>query len=140
MGNRMGSYWMLAVAGMLLIGGCGKDQTLDKQEAQRNQVGPELLGVWVSKCEGNSIRKLNFDGERLTLERTNYFDSECSDKHRTLRQSGNFKLVSDQVRSRCHCRQHRLLKLGVCQSERHGRVQTDRNQHRSDYYLQHYFH
>ncbi len=72
---------------------CGKQGTLGVQETQRNDLGPELLGVWTSHCEGKRINRLTFAGQRLTVERVVFLDPECQERQRTTRHSGAFKLA-----------------------------------------------
>ncbi len=90
----MKSAYVLILGVAFLLAGCGKDQTLNKQEDQRNQVGPELNGAWISKSP-NQITRLNFSGDRLVFEVETHFNAENTDKNRTVKQEGSFKLASN---------------------------------------------
>lgn len=88
--NKLGTIF--TVAALIVLGACGKADTVGKQESERDEIGPELQGVWISACEGSSIEKVTFAGDALTFNRVDYFDPECEEPIRDMSHKGTFKL------------------------------------------------
>ncbi len=85
-------YFFAAVWLSSLVG-CGKE-IVGKQERQRNEMTPELVGgTWTSRCEGNSIARISFTDASMTIVHEKYYDAECQDPRRTVTQTGTYKLA-----------------------------------------------
>lgn len=89
------NYALTLVLGAgILLSSCGKNDTLDKQSDQRNSVGPALQGVWTSVCNAGKINKVTVEGDRMTMERVTYFETDCRTPDRTVKQAGRFELAN----------------------------------------------
>jgi hypothetical protein len=77
----------------LVVTGCGKGESLDSQETQREQIGPELQGEWRTTCDGGVVHEVKFAGDQVTFARTDHFDPECDEKQKTIRQTSTFALA-----------------------------------------------
>lgn len=78
---------------VLITTSCGDSGTLSLQEAQRDVILPELVGIWTSLCEKNRLVQLTFDEVRLVVDWTDYYDPECTDPKRTTQHAGSFDLA-----------------------------------------------
>ena len=83
---------LMIVLGLFFISGCGSE-FFGKQENQRNDLRPALQGRWVSSCTKKVIHVVDILGDRATFEENTYFDPECVEKERTVKQSGSFNLA-----------------------------------------------
>jgi hypothetical protein len=63
---------------------------LGKQSSQRDAVTEAVPGSWASRCASNRIVHLTFEGNRLTIQRDEYLDRDCTDLSRTTVQGATF--------------------------------------------------
>lgn len=88
------SYLAIA-ASLVFLASCGKNDTLDKQSKQRDSLSPELQGTWRSSCENSATYRIVIEGEKVTYEKQQFLDAECTLKNRTIRHSGDLKLANN---------------------------------------------
>jgi len=85
--------FLIAILWLGTLVGCGKE-IMSKQERQRNEMTPELVGgTWTSRCENKSVARLTFTDANLTITHDKYYDAECKDALRTVSQTGTYKLA-----------------------------------------------
>lgn len=89
------AIFVLFIMASALIVSCGSDHVLDEQSHQRDALGPEIAGIWKSRCQGKQVVQLNFANDHLTVDRLNYFDPECVELSQTTRTTGAYKLSNN---------------------------------------------
>lgn len=76
--------------------GCGKAETMDKQELERTQVAPELQGTWEAyEPEAGITTTVHFDADKATITQVECIDPECTEPAQTVSQSGTFQLSNN---------------------------------------------
>ena len=91
---KMKKLTILAATALLVVA-CGRNDTLDIQESQRETLHEAVQGSWTSSCEGKRSSSLNFEGERVTMTITDFYDVDCKEAKRTRAQSAKYSLANN---------------------------------------------
>lgn len=83
------------LASVLFMAACGRNEVLDKQENQRIDVAPALVGSWSTTCQGGKINRLVVQGDRAEFQETVYYTPECEEEVRTVAHGGTYRLANN---------------------------------------------